>query len=945
MNSLSLTAKAVRYGIFAAASLTASNFVYAQAEEQAETIERIEVTGSKIKRIGELAPTPVTVITGDGLVDAGVVNVADLLHKMPNTLVGLSPETTNNTVFASGLNNTDLRGLGSDRTLVLVNGRRFVAGAPGSGAVDLNNIPTAMVERIEITTGGASAVYGSDAIAGVVNIITKKSFDGIAVDVSTTQPTEDGGEEEYASITFGSEIGKASFVTNLSWARQGQLSYMDREFLRDAPIVVRNQNATGPDDPQAVVWGYGQQVLASYSKTGTFVSNGTRYTFDENGNVRPMQLGEPLPPLTSGRVDYLGGEGYNFAENSFIKTPLDRINFFSVMSYDINDNHKMTMEATLSKSDAYGESSPAFLNFRLYEDNAFLSPEASALVSAGQPGPGRGVNVGYLASDFGNRKYSQERTTARVALGFEGSLSEHWSYDTYATVGHVQADTEWYGEMFEQRFYDAVDTIKDANGNVVCRSESARDNGCLPLNVFGRGIFDQDAYDWVSTDAIRRSSITQSALGASVSGDLFELPAGFVSSAFSVEYRKEQSDTLPDPAMREGLLFNNQSQPLDGEFDVTEASAEFSIPLLSDVTLVQDLTLETAYRYMDYSTSGSDTAWKVGLNWAVYDDLRLRFNRSKSVRAPNIGELYNPPGQTFRSMRDYCAASYRNQINPDYLDNVLANCAAQGIPTDFEPSQEWYGSTRPGFIVGNEDLNNEVADDITIGFVYTPSYIENLSFTVDYWTFDMKNVINSFTGQDVVKYCYQSSTLDNPFCPLLERDPDTHEIVNYYEKPVNSATSKTSGFDIEANYNLETSFGDWGFRLFSTYLEERSFNSTGFAEDEVKETGEQERPRWRHRFTTDYTYEDFSAVLTANYRSSTVLSNDWSPNQNNYNDIPSYITFDLTTRYNITDALQVRAGILNMFDETPPRQPGVYNQGAYYDILGQRITVGVNYKF
>lgn len=371
MNSLSLTAKAVRYGIFAAASLTTSTFVY--SEEQTEIFERIEVTGSKIKRIGELAPTPVTVISGDGLIDAGVVNVADLLHKMPNTLVGLSPETTNNTVFASGLNNTDLRGLGSDRTLVLVNGRRFVAGAPGSGAVDLNNIPTAMVERIEITTGGASAVYGSDAIAGVVNIITKKSFDGISVDVSTTQPTEDGGEEKYASITFGSEIGKANFVTNLSWARQEQLSFMDRKFLRDAPIVVRNPNATGPDDPQSIVWGHGQQVLASYSKTGTFVSNGTRYSFDENGNVRPMELGQPLPPLTSGRVDYLGGEGYNFAENSFIKTPLDRINFFSVMNYDINDDHKMTMEATLSKTDAYGESSPAFLSFKVHDDNGFLS--------------------------------------------------------------------------------------------------------------------------------------------------------------------------------------------------------------------------------------------------------------------------------------------------------------------------------------------------------------------------------------------------------------------------------------------------------------------------------------------------------------------------------------------------------------------------------------------
>ncbi|WP_338589519.1 TonB-dependent receptor [Shewanella khirikhana] len=935
-NSVSLTANAVRLGILA---LSTSLVFPAVAAEEQQPVERIEVTGSKIKRIGELAPTPVTVITGDGLVEAGVVNVADLLHKMPNTLVGLSPETTNNTIFASGLNNTDLRGLGSNRTLVLVNGRRFVAGSPGSGAVDLNNIPTAVVERIEITTGGASAVYGSDAIAGVVNIVTKKSFDGLAVDVSTTQPSQDGGEEKYASLTVGNEGEKASFIANLSFASQGQISYLDRDFLRDAPIVVRNQDAQTENDPQAIFWGYGEQVLASYTKTGSFrASDGQRYTFDDNGTLRLQQLGEPLPPLTSGRIDYLGGEGYSFAENGYMRTPLDRINFFSFMNYDINDDHRFTMEVSAARSEAYGESSPAFLYFGLRGDNAFLSPEEAAIV-------GNGVGVGYLAADFGNRQYSQERTTLRGAVGFEGSLTDTWGYDVYATIGHVQADTEWYGEMFEQRFLSAVDVVRNDAGEIVCRDEVARAQGCLPLNIFGRGLYDQEAYDWVATDALRRSSIEQIAAGASVSGDLFELPAGFVASAFSVEYRKESSDTLPDPAMRAGLLFNNSSQPMEGEFDVTEAAVELSIPLISDVFLMQDVVLETAYRYMDYSTSGSDDAWKIGLNWSVYDDLRLRLNRSKSVRAPNIAELYNPPGQTYRSMRDYCALSYRNQINPEYLDNVLANCAAQGIPADFEPSEQWYGSTRPGFIVGNEDLQNEVAHDITLGFVYTPSFIENFSITMDYWKFEIENMIYSFSGPNLVKYCYQSSSVDNQFCPLIERDPVSHEIVNYYEKPVNSALSETAGIDIEVNYKLETGFGDIGFRLFTTYLDERKFNSTGFAEDEVVERGEQAFPRWRHRFTTDYTYEDFSAVLTMNHRDSSVLDNDWAPNVNNYNEVPSYTTFDLTARYNITNDLQVRGGILNLFDETPPRQPGAYNAGAYYDVIGQRFTVGVNYKF
>lgn len=938
----------------AISSLAFSSYAQESQDVSAETdrTERITVTGSRIGRIGEISPTPVTVITGEGLVDAGVVNVADLLHKMPNTLVGLSPETSNNTVFASGLNNTDLRGLGSNRTLVLVNGRRFVSGAPGSAAVDLNNIPTAMIERIEISTGGASAVYGSDAIAGVVNIITKKSYDGATIDVSTSQPRQNGGEEEYISFTFGGEAGKASFITNLSWSRQKQISYLDRDFLRDAPIVVRNPRVGQPDfdrttEPNAIFWGLGQQVLASYTKTGTFVSGGQRYTFDDAGNLKLQELGTPLPPLTSGRVDYLGGEGYSFGENSFMRTPLDRINLVSNMTYELNDDHRMQVEINLAKTDAYGESSPAFLNFVVRGDNALLNNDARALIGRSNVSatyPNGAVSMGYLGSDFGNRKYAQDRTLARVAIGFDGVINDSWSYDAYATSGHVQADTEWYGEMYEDRFYQAVDAI-NLNGQVVCRDAVARANGCLPLNIFGRGLYDQAAYDWVATDAIRRSSIQQHVVGASVNGDLFELPAGWLAAAFAVEYRKEKASTLPDPAMRAGLLFNNQSQPLEGSFDVREVSAEFSVPLLSDIAFVQNLSFETAGRAMNYSTSGSDNAWKLGLNWEVNDELRVRINRSKSVRAPNIGELYNPPGQTFRSITDFCATSQRNALNPKYRDNILANCAAQGVPANFEPSQEWFGSTRPGFIIGNTDLTNEIARDWTVGFVYKPSFIQDFSLTVDYWKFEMTNMIQSFAGPDVVRYCYQSDSINNVYCPLIERDPVTFEIVNYFEKPINSALSTTSGVDIEANYSFDTEYGRFGTRLISTYLEERSFNQTGFAEDEIIQTGQSSRPKWRHRLITDYAYGDFSAVLTMSHRKNTVLSNQWTPNQHNYNDVPSYTTFDLTTRYNISPVLQVRAGILNMFDRTPPRRPTSYADGSLYDMIGQRITVGLSYDF
>jgi len=938
--------QAVRLALALGVTSTAliANSVSAQETTAEDKVERIEVTGSKIKRIGELSPTPVTVISGDGLVDAGVVNVADLLHKMPNTLVGLSPETTNNTIFASGLNNTDLRGLGSNRTLVLVNGRRFVSGAPGSSAVDLNNIPTAMIERVEITTGGASAVYGSDAIAGVVNIITKKTYDGVNVDVSTTRPTQSGGEEDYVSITMGAEAGKATFVSNLSWASQNQISYMDRDYLREGPIAIQNPNyvATDPNSPLRVMWGRGQQVLASFAPTGTFVSGGKRYIFGDDGQVRLMNLGQALPPLVGGRIDYLGGEGYNFAEQSYMRTPLDRINFVSNMNYAINDDHNMSMELNLSRSEAYGESSPAFLTLPISSNNALLTPAAAALIAAA---PGGRVNMGYLASDFGNRKYSQERTLARVSLGFDGALTDTWSYDVYGAVGHVQADTQWFGELFRTRFNQAIDVEKTASGALQCRDATARTQGCLPLNIFGRSIYSDAAYNWVSTDAMRRASIEQSVVSATVTGDLYELPAGYITSAFTAEYRKESATTLPDPAMRAGLIFGNSSQALSGEFDVNELSAEFSVPLLAELTMIKMLTFESAYRKMDYSTSGSDDAWKVGLNWEVTDDLRVRFNKAKSVRAPNIGELYNPAGQTFRTIADSCAVSQRPGLNPQYRDQILKNCAAQGVPTNFEPSDLWKSSTRPGFVIGNTDLKNETANDITIGFIYTPSAIEGLGFTVDYWKFEVTDVINSFTGPDVVKYCYQSSSLSNAYCPLLTRDPTTFEITNYFEKPVNSATRDVEGVDLETSYRFDTDFGNFNMRLISTYMSTYETNPTGFAENLIDDLGEVELPEWKHRFSTEYTYGDASAVMSVSHRSSSVQSNDWTPNQNNYNDVPSYTTFDLTTRYNVTPEFQARVGVLNMFDRNPPMIPSQNTNGAAWDVIGRRITAGVSYKF
>ncbi|WP_234399118.1 TonB-dependent receptor domain-containing protein [Pseudoalteromonas sp. T1lg75] len=923
---------------------------FAAEDASEEQVERIQVTGSKIKRIGELSPTPVTVITGDTLTDAGITNVADLLSEMPSATVGLSPETTNNFIFANGLSNTDLRGLGSDRTLVLVNGRRYVAGAPGSAAVDLNNIATSMIERIEVSTGGASAVYGSDAIAGVVNIITKKSFDGVEIDASTSQPTQDGGESYYTSLTFGDEGESSSFIANITYTKNEQLRADQRDFIRNGVIAIDHPDNVDNEDgiPRRIIWDKeGSTSLFVYSKTGDFFAPDGHFVFADDGSIRPFETGEFLPasstPGSRNTQYYIGdGDGYNFLEHKYVRTPLERLNASANVNYDINEDHKMSFEMTYSNTSAYGESSPAFFYLPGNStDNPFFSDETQQFFDD------RGMDTFgayFLADLFGHRKYDQNRELIRGALSFEGMITDNWTYDAYITKGHVQADTTWFGELIEERFYNAIDAALDDDGNIVCRSAEAQADGCVPLNIWGKGLASEEALAYVGTDAMRRATIDQTVIGATVTGDLFELPAGPLAAAFSAEYREEKASTLPDPSMRNGLIFNNQSDALRGEFDVTEVAAEFSIPVVVDTAFADEIFFELAYRYMDYSSTGTDDAWKVSFNYVLNDELRFRANRSKSVRAPNIDELFAPKGQTFASFNDPCEQGQIDNAG-EFRDNVERNCRAAGIPEGWAPTDLWKTTNHPGWVVGNQDLENETADDITLGFIYTPSFAEDLSFTVDYWEFELEKMIVATGAASIVRNCYEFESLDNPYCGLIERDPDSLEITAFYEKPVNAATSSIKGTDIEVNYGLETGFGEFDFRLVTTYLAERKLNTTGRPEDEREFQGEVHRPRWKARFTTNYSWNDLSVAVNANYRHATVVDREWTPEDNNYNNIPSYIEWDLTARYQVLESLELRGGLLNVFDRTPPRHPSYYDDGEFFDLDGRTVTLGLNYKF
>ncbi len=951
--------KAVRLAIaFGAVTTTAFSANTFANDDKEEKVERIQITGSKIKRIAATAPTPVVVIGRVELEDAGVSNVNDFLAEMPSAEVGLSPENSNNYIYANGLNTTDLRGLGTSRTLVLVNGRRFIGGSAGSNSVDLNNIATSMVERIEISTGGASAVYGADAVAGVVNIITRKSFDGIEIDAATTKPLEGGGEQTFASLVFGKEFDGGGFIFGYDYADQKQMARSDKSWWFDNPIRLEANpdDRTGEDGIPARIPYTGKRHFGLYDESSEFFLGGKHLTFDESGNLRPFNNGDGnLPkgglPGSATNWGYSGefGDGIAYGQDQFFRTPLERHTFNIAGHQDVSENHTLSFDLVYTTSSAFGQSTPVFWrSLPIRRDNAFIKADLAAEMDAAEV---NSISMRRLSNDFGPRKYNQDRTTFRSSIGLDGYIDDNWSYSTYFQHGELDQDTTWYGEVIEDRIFEALDAVV-FEGNIVCADRNDAGevvggiSGCAPINFLGKNEISPEAMAYIGATPTAKQGGTQTSFGATVTGDVFELPAGFISTAFSFETRRETAFEKPGVGIEKGLVFGNSGLPYEGDLTVKEYAAEFIFPILADHAFAEELNVELAYRYMDYSSTGTDAAYKLGVTYQVNEDIRFRLAKAQSVRAPNISELYSSIGTQFAGRQDQCSAPTIASTDEKYRDNVIKNCAAAGIPAGWTPSDEWRrGGSLQGTLGGNIDLKNEVSNDITIGFVYTPSFLEGFDVTVDYWSFDIDNAISFYDYESSNENCYRADSLDNPFCDKFTRDPNTLEVNGYLETSLNAAIEKLSGVDIESVYGFETGFGEFDFKLTATYLDNRERNQTGNEIDNLIHTGEHSRPRWRARFNASYKLDDFRAVLVTNYRHATVNDrNGWSIEQHDVNNIPSYTTFDLSMNYSVSDEVELRLGVQNLADRTPPRHPLVFTDGAYYDVIGRRVTAGINIK-
>lgn len=946
-------------------------------------IEEIVVTGSRIARLSGMdTPTPLTAVTSEEIEASGAVNLGDFLNEMPALRSTFSLNNSSRFIGTSGLNLLDLRGLGTARTLVLVDGQRHVAGTNGSSAVDINTIPKHLVDRVEVITGGASAIYGADAVTGVVNFVMKDDFDGLIVDAQGSFPEQSGGERWDFGVTFGKNFSDDRGNFSLAWehADNTQLSGNERDWVADEWSSYFNPADTGPDDgiadllfqPQmfdnriserGLIWGP-HQVEEIFGLPGFFTpilgfASGP-YSFGPNGELDPFDIGQTYTDPdgfagNSGR----NGDGYPFANQEMMFPDVKRDNLYGRVRYDFNDYFNLTAEGkyTKVKTKSYGQASfDFFTGLFIAPDNAFIQDDLRQLMN---DEGSTGFYLNKFHEDMGNRGETNDRDTYRLVLALDGNfLGDTWTYNVSANYGHYQNDAEALNNRNNTKFYNAVDAVDDGNGNIVCRDPDARADGCIPWNVLGNGVGNPAALEYImERGSTWEEEMSQQVYNAYIAGPVFELPAGPLDTVVGAEYRKEKSRVEYAEVIRTEDTFFNALSDTDADYDVSELFMEASVPVVTGVTGFDSFIIDGAVRFSDYSSIGNTTTWKLGFDWQVVEDVRLRLTASEAIRAPNIGELFDPRSQNFFSVDDPCSDSEVPLASDPALRE--ANCVALGKPPGYESVND--NATIGGTSGGNPDLTEEEADTLTYGVVLTPRWVPNLSVSIDYWDIDFDQAIVPLGAQDILDRCVDSADINNQFCPLINRDPDfdLNADDGIAQQTLNIARLHAEGIDYEVNYNWDISelsnsnIGTLNFRLYGTHL--LTLEQFDFQDDPSSRTDDRGvlgDPMQSWRFSTSWMWNSLS--LTYQWRhigKMRLIDNDESRERQDPYRTDNTDYHNLQARYlfeNVGNGtVELYGGINNLSDQKPFFKGNVVGTGAgsgIYDVLGRSYYLGLKYQ-
>ena len=919
--------------------------------------ERITITGTRILREGAIAPSPVTVISGEDLVKTGAISIGEALNDLPSLANTFSMANAGNSIGNAGLNLLDLRGMGTARTLVLVDGKRHVSANPGTASVDVNTIPTAWVEKVEIITGGASAVYGADAVTGVVNFVLKKDINGLDVNVMKSFAEEGPYDNDKITISYGSDFdeGRGNFGFAISHYQQDGMNAKDRRSTATPTAEVTNpangdtRNDDGTTNHDGVpdrIW-IPDAAWYDDSTAGNFYEyiNGAGYQwfiFNPDGSVRPQNLGTTYNwGRCSGECDQLDLNKYNELQPTF-----STLNVAFKANYDITDNINAygDVKFVRSKADSIGQ--PSFFEYSrgitINRDNPYIDESLGTLMDTNGLSS---INLHRFNEDVGRRLEENTRETTRAVVGLQGAINDDWTFDFYALYGKSEREQINVDNVITDRMRQAADAIRNTDGTIVCRDEAARAAGCIPTTFFGEGNVDPLAAEWFTTDSISNSKIQQTVVNFSVTNSaLYELPAGYIGFAGGMEYRKEKSDDMPDAFAATGATFLTAIQEEHGEFDVTEVFAEVSIPVLEDVAFADNITVDIATRYADYSTVGGALSWKVGADWAVNDELRFRATLSEAIRAPNITELFAAKGQNFDFVDDPCDVNFNQSATRQ------TNCAALGIPSDAEINPV---ATIELLTGGNENLKEEESTSITAGVVYQPSFIEGLSFTMDWWKVEIDDAIAQVSAQDILEKCVDSQAgVNNQFCALITRGAD-YRITLVESTTQNVASLEAEGVDFEIGYDFEALGGNFTTQFIATYLKARDEFPFQIDPSQVIEyagtTGESDK---QANLLIGYTNGPWQANWRTRYLSEvdrfTPQDLATNPDRSNIMTYGTYFQTDVRAGYTFENNLTLEIGVDNVFDRPLPRYTsgtGDTPSTAGYDNIGRLYYASMTYSF
>lgn len=995
------------------------------AQARPAEMETIVVTGTRIQRAGFETLEPATVVDASYIEERAFTNVADALNRIPGFGVGVTPEGAQAS-FGVGVNFVNRFGLGTNRTLTVVNGRRFVSSNPptlfGPAApgvqVDLNVIPTSIVERVENLAIGGAPTYGSDAIAGVVNVILKKDYEGLEVGGNVGITDRSDNERYNVYGLWGANFGpddRGNVTLNLSYDRVEGLLQKERSFFNQGRINTTNPSAslmaalfpgrtpandgrwdptvpfntgTGDGIPNAVlainrrIWttpfagflfgpGFFVPGTGNLVPRGLGPSGNVYLQFDSNGNLVPYDLGSRFSV-----VDASGGDGLNLTEAGQITADLERKTAYLTSRYGITDNVDVFFEGTYYQAESTELSDQWMYNSPLFGglSGALQIPATHPMLTAQarQTLANLGATSFFLSRasrDLVTNNASGETTTWRAVLGLEGEFelgSRKFDWEVYANTGETEAD--YFGtSLIQQNFVNAMNVTLNAQGQPVCAgapipglgipggNNPVPDPNCVPLDIFGDGRPTQAMRDYVTTRTVSNATIEQQVYNINVSSSLFDLWAGPILYNIGYERRKEEGAFDPGPFLEAGRGRAVPITPLSGSFETDEYFGEVVIPLVdpdSDWPLLKKFELIGKYRNVDNEINGSADTYTYGALWKPFDDLELRGNFTQAIRAPAITELFLPQATSFQFVTgDPCDDRFRTSgPNPAVRQQ---NCAAflqyYGL-TSFTSIAA--GASIQGISGGNPNLENEESEAETLGFTWSPSFIDGFSLAADWYRIEIDNVITSLTAAQLAQACFDSTSFNvndvpnaNNFCSAITRNPPgdptlAGQAITFVSGFVNGRYYNMEAYSAQATYLLDTdNLGRFVFSYTGYFPQELTINTTGINPDPAR--GEIGTSSEQHQLNVGWSQGALELNAQVNYLSEAVF--DLLANEE-ARDIPGvgdYYLVNAGGSYQLSEGLRLRLTVTNLFDEKPPfPTTGI----GVYDILGRRYNVSFDWK-